>query len=258
MLPEQSHEIIDISFNLSVGIKPGHQIFDQFVQTVSGNKKPIDCRKCESCGIQGFHFLIQLVAGLQALIDPDLRNLIAQRIHHNRRMVIVMSDHGSDVLFPALVEGQSIIKVGLTAGPHVKGLIHHIHPQFIAGTKHCRSHGMMCHSYRVESRFLQFPNLAELCLIVGRRTQKTTVMMNTSATQVHCLAVYLKTVDSIHLNGSNSECCLIFIKQLPSFTQEPCLALVKRRSLIAPQIDAFQSQPLRYASFFPLKQREGN
>ena len=73
--------------------------------------------------------------------------------------------------------------------PHIKGFVHHIHTQLIAGIQHGLGYGVMCRPNGIETVFFQNPDLSHGCFRVICSTQNAVVMVDTAAPEQCFLSV---------------------------------------------------------------------
>ena len=130
-----------------------------------------------------------LSAVVKALGLGRLAHLVADGVEDDGRVVEVALHHTRHVRFPALFKIAAVIVGVLAVVPHVKGLVHHVHAEPVAGLQHgfrCRVVGR---ADGVEAVFLQDAHAPLLALGIGRRAQDAAVVVDAAAAQQGFLSV---------------------------------------------------------------------
>ena len=87
-------------------------------------------------------------------LNALLRNLVADRPHHDARMVAPEADELPKILFPPIVVEKVVSVRALRHTPAVERLRHHHHPHFVADFKNATRGSVVRRAYRIASHLL--------------------------------------------------------------------------------------------------------
>ena len=130
--------------------------------------------------MEPFH---QLLCKLHPPLLGGLTDLVADGVHDDAGVVIILSHHGLKVLPIATLEIVRVVVPVLMLIPHVPGLVHNVHAIPVAGSEQPLRGRVMGRAQGVEARLLQKPHPAAVVLLRRCRAQKAVVVVYAPAPQ---------------------------------------------------------------------------
>ena len=156
-----------------------------------------------SCAVQAVAEAGQHAGILPAVLNDLLPHFVADRPHHDRRMVAVPLDHVGQVLARTGVKPLGIAAAFMRIGakllalhgmPFVKRFIHHAEAHFIREVQERRVRRVMAHAQRIAAHGLQFFQSPLPDFSGHRRPDAPAVMVEAHAAQDHLASVEGKAV----------------------------------------------------------------
>ena len=135
----------------------------------------------------------------------DLRDLVADRVEDDARVVDVLAHHRLDVALPPLREVERRVEVGLALGPHVGQLVHDEDAVPVAGVEHRPAHRVVRAAQRVEARLLQQLDAPLLGAADRRRAEDAVVGVDARAAELDRLAVDPQPTLGVERQGPDAE-----------------------------------------------------
>ena len=121
---------------------------------------------------------------------PLLADLVADRPHHDGRVVAVAADEVREVRLPPVVEVAGVgIGSALADRPHVERLVQHEKTEPVAGVQHLDARRVVRCAHGVRAHLLQELQLALERACVGGRAERAGVRMLADAAQLQVAAV---------------------------------------------------------------------
>ena len=134
-------------------------------------------------GVERPNLIGKLFSERSALINFELRNLVADSPDHDRRMIAIAQHHRGDILLPPSVEIGAVVELDLVSLPHVEGFIQHQESEPIACIQECGRRRIVRRPHCVHARGLQQLHAALLCTIERSCAKRSIVVVDAAAGQ---------------------------------------------------------------------------
>ena len=162
-------------------------------------------------GVQRMKIIGHLRSEADALLLSRLCDLVADGIHDDARMVIILLHHGLQIGLPLLLEVARVVILGLVDIPHVDKLVQYEHAEAVARLQRRLGAGVVCRADGVVARLLQQLHLARIGERVVDRAQNAIVVVDTCAAQDDALAVDAESVRRVAHHLADAEGLLAHI-----------------------------------------------